>query len=465
MKTVINRAFRFRLYPTDAQDAELREWERQLRWLYNLAHEQRLLALGRPRGEQPRVDYFRQSREMTELIKAGDLVQLGRVVCSARQEILRDLDKAWQRWRKRLSGKPHFKRRTDAVRIYFSTTKHWSIRGEGKRALLSLAGAAASAGAIELRLDRAFPKDAKATSCHLVRDVDQWYAVFPLTFAADVVLPPKSAVGINRGAVHAIADSDGRVVDSPGYYTKALGKIAKLSRDLKRKDPGSRNYHKAAGRLAKAHRKIRRQREWFLHQQSAYYTSNYRMIAIEDWSTKGMTTKEPDEEFPTREVKRAINRSILDVGWYELARQIKYKVETSGGEVREVPVFDWGGEEIGISSVCSVCGAPLEGPASGRKSMRCDACAHAELGDENAARNVLVRAENMTPPSPSGKKAKTSIKIKGRQKRSETAGNPPGEASGGDPPVRGPDEGGTYACTVLPGEPEEKTHPAMRDAV
>ena len=64
-QVVINRAYRVRLYPTPAQDAELREWERQLRFLYNLAHEQRLLALARPRGEQPRVDYFRQSREIT----------------------------------------------------------------------------------------------------------------------------------------------------------------------------------------------------------------------------------------------------------------------------------------------------------------------------------------------------------------------------------------------------------------
>src|SRR5580693_9057644 len=51
--TVLQRALKLRLYPTPAQDAELREWERQLRWLYNLAHEQRLAALARPAGERP----------------------------------------------------------------------------------------------------------------------------------------------------------------------------------------------------------------------------------------------------------------------------------------------------------------------------------------------------------------------------------------------------------------------------
>ena len=447
--TVVNRAFKFRLYPTTAQDAELREYERQLRWLYNLAHEQRLLALGRPRGEQPRVDYFSQSKEMTLLMAVFD--QLARVVCCARQEILRDLDKAWQRWRKRLGGKPHFKKRTDAVRIYFSTPKHWKIAKKplGKRErLLSFAGAAASLGEIVLRVDREFPEDARFTSCHLVRDVDEWFAVFPLEYTQAASPPLRDAVGINRGAVHAVVDTDGRVVDSPGYYAKALTKIARLSRALKRKTPGSRNYYQAAERLAKAHQKVRRQREHFLHGLSHHYAATYRMIAIEDWSTKEMTGKAPDEVFTTRSVKRAINRSILDVGWYEFGRQLKYKVEPTGGRVVEVPVFDPGGEEIGISSVCSVCGAPLKKPASGRRGMRCEECEHSELGDTNTARNVLVRAENMPPPSP--KKAKTTIKIKGRHKKLpvETAGNHPGEASGRDSSVREPDERGIFACTV-----------------
>jgi IS605 OrfB family transposase len=529
-KVVVNRAFKFRLYPTSAQDAELRECERQLRFLYNLAHEQRLMALSRPRDERPRVDYFRQSREMTELIREGDLHQLGRVVCCARQEILRDLDKAWQRWRKRLGGRPRFKRKTDTVRIYLSTIKHWGISGEGKKALLSLAGAASSVGKIEMRFDRPFPKDAKASSCHLVRDVDQWFAVFPLEFSVEISRPKSKEVGLNRGAVHAIADSDGGTKDSPKYYANAMAKIAARSRDLDRKVPHGqvpkpsptkyggfrkeeiariveltgvtpgravyeaktygldgalrflcrhtskevtltpqlpslgRNRERSRVRLATTHRKVRRQREWFLHDLSSHYTSTYRMIAIEDWSTKDMTAKEPDETFPTREVKKAINRSILDVGWYEFARQIKYKVETHGGEVREVPMFDPEGEKIGISSVCSVCGAALGGPASGRKTMRCEDCAHSELGDLNAARNVLIRATEGWPSTPKPAKQKTSIKIKGRQKRPETAGNSSVDAPGRDPSVRGPDEGGTHERTVLTSETEE-THPPMRDAV
>lgn len=436
--TVVQRTYKFRVYPTPAQDAELREWERQLRWLYNLAQEQRLMALSRPREGRPWVDYFTQAPEHTEIVR--DRPQLARVVCCARQEVLRDLETAWRRWAKGLGGKPHFKRRTDAVRIYFATPKHWRVYGR----TLTFTGAASSVGEIEIRQDRPWPEGVKFGSCHLVRDVDQWYAMFPLEFSIQVApAPAGSAVGINRGAVHAVADSDGRVVDSPAYYEQALGRIAKLSRDLDRKVPGGRNAYKAKQKLARAHRKVRRQREWWLHQQSAHYAANYATVGMEDWSTQSMTSKEPDQTFPTRQKKREINRSILDVGWYEMQRQIAYKVEGRGSRLVLVPAGHTIDEAGGISSLCSACGALLSGPATGRKHMLCVNCEHSELGDVNAARNVLRRALEAPPPAP--KRPKVSTKIKGRRSRvaPETTGKPPADACGGEPPVRGPDETGT----------------------
>lgn len=432
----LHRAYRFRLYPTSAQDAELSEWLRQLRWLYNLAQEQRLAALGRPRGEQPRVDYFRQAREMTELTHADP--QLQRVVCSARQEVLRDLDKAWQRWRKGLGGRPRFKRRTDFPRFYLSTTKHWQVMP----GFLLLKGAAASVGPISIRQDRPWPKGASFASCHITREVDEWYAVFPLVFSAEMPEAKTRSVGINRGVVHAIADSDGRVVDSPAYYGRALERIAHLSRLKSRKVPGSKNAHKAAEKLARAHRKVRRQREFWLHQQSAHYARNYALVGIEDWSTREMTASKAEPDAKIRgAAKHALNRGILDVGWYELGRQIRYKGEATGARLVAVDPGLFDGEGISISSVCSVCGAPLVRPASGRVQARCDDCGHRELGDVNAARNVLLRAEAALPPAP--KRPKVSIKIKGRAKaQTATTKNPSVDACGGDAPVRAPVEAG-----------------------
>jgi putative transposase len=407
-RVTLHRAYKFRLYPTEAQEAELAEYERQLRWLWNLAHEQRLLAMQRPREERPRVDYFRQAREMTELLSVSD--QLARVVCCARQEVLRHLDRAWQRFFKRLGGRPRFKSRTESVGIYFSTPKHWKV----ELGCLSLSGAASSLGGIRIRQDRPWPGDAKFSSCHIVRDVDQWYASFPLEYSVEQMKPKAGAVGLNRGAVHALADSYGRVVDSPAYYVKALKKIQKLSRELARKEKGSANRHKAAVKLARAHRAIRRQREWFLHDQSAYYAKRYTLIAYEDWSTKEMTSKEPDPKIEAP--KNLLNRKILDVGWYELGRQLDYKAEATGGATRKVNpgLGDEKQPNGGISTVCSGCGATIQ-RASGHQDSLCENCHRSEVGDVNAARNVLLRAI-LNKQKETASKKKVTIKISGRKR-------------------------------------------------
>lgn len=474
-KTVeLKRAYKFRIYPMKAQAAELAEWDRQLKKLWNLAHEQRLAALSRHRewafekGQCPscrvkppgahtsacdHVDYYRQAKEMTQLLEQDD--QLARVICCARQEVLRDLDKAWQRWRKMPGvGRPRFKRKTDHCRVYLSTPKHWKVDGK----YLELSGLASTLGKLRIELDRPWPTGCVFSSCAIVRDGQEWYATFPLTFTQEVAQAPHRSVGINRGAIHAIADSDGRVVDSPKFYVRALEAVKRRNQALARKRPGSRNFGKMTVRLQKAHQKVRRQRAHWLNQQSAHYTAGYDLVAIEDMSVKEIISDDEQgaSEIVSRPqlpefVKSLVRRSILDVGWYELARQIEYKAKAHGGELRKVDPGKFAPETevaVGVSTECSACGAPFEAPASGHKQALCKVCGATSLGDLNAAENILARAMAMLPPAP--KTPKASIKIKGRQKRPVTPVNRTGEAPGGDPSVRGPDERGTFACVVEP---------------
>lgn len=477
-KVELKRAFKFRLYLMAAQAAELSEWERQLRKLWNLAHEQRMASLHRwrdwdyQRGKCPScgkdlsldvphgmacdfVDYFRQAREMTALLAMDD--QLGRVVCSARQEILRDLDKAWQRWRKKLGGRPRFKRRVDSCRVYFSTTKAWSLSADGK--YLSFGGAASSVGAVRIIQDRPWPDGAVLSSCSIVRDVDRWYAVFPLTYLKEVEQAPERSVGINRGAVHAIADTDGRVVDSPRFYVRALERLRRHARVVSRRSDRGKprksttfvKLDRAKERLAKDHRKIRLQREWWLHQQSAHYAKGYNLVALEDEKVKQIleVTEDDRRERPSMPWNK-LHRNILDVGWYELARQIEYKAVAHGGTLVRVKPGPAGSDEEqprGVSTCCAACGEPLAAPATGRRRFDCVVCFEKGLGDVNAAENILKRAQGLPSPAP---KERKSVKIKGRQKRSVTPPNLGGEASGGDPPVRGPVERGTPERVVQP---------------
>src|ERR1700736_3861783 len=91
----IVKAFRFRVYPTDAQRARLGRWEDALRFLWNLALEQRKLGSARPKGERRYPTSFDQINDLTELRAALPwLADVPRNVCA---QLLVELDKAWRR--------------------------------------------------------------------------------------------------------------------------------------------------------------------------------------------------------------------------------------------------------------------------------------------------------------------------------------------------------------------------------
>ena len=64
------RAFVYRIYPTKEQEDRLLRWEGTLRFLWNLAHEQRLLGLAKPRGLSPAT----ASRALFQLSQRGYVV-------------------------------------------------------------------------------------------------------------------------------------------------------------------------------------------------------------------------------------------------------------------------------------------------------------------------------------------------------------------------------------------------------
>ncbi len=82
--------------------------------------------------------------------------------------------------------------------------------------------------------------------------------------------------------------------------------------------------------------------------------------------------------------KSGLNRAILDQGWGEFARVLRYKLAERGGYLLFVPPQH-------SSQECSECGhvAPENRPT--RDIFRCVACGHAEHADVNSAKVVLRR--------------------------------------------------------------------------
>jgi putative transposase len=366
MKTV--KAFRFRVYPTLAQVGRLGAWEGALRFLWNLALEQRKLGLARPRDERRYPTAFDQINELTELRAALPwLADVPRNVCS---QLLVELDRAWQRCFAKLARAPRWKRRgRDSLGFCEPHPKVWRINGTNVRF--------PKLGALRTVMHR--PIEGKPKTCTLKRDGDQWFVSIVCELElADPAPRDGPLVAIDRGIANFGATSDGDMIANPRHLEASLKRLARAQRTVSRRKKGSKNREKAKLRVARIHRKVRRQREHFLHVQSARLAKSHGVVVLEKLNVAGM-------------IRGRCARSIADAGWSRFADMLRYKLAWSGGSLVEVPAAY-------SSQTCSACGCVDAESRRSQAAFHCTSCGYQDHADLNAAKILLARANRSGLP-------------------------------------------------------------------
>jgi putative transposase len=361
---LVRKAFRFRVYPTDAQVARVTAWEGALRFLWNLANEQRCAGYARPRDERRFPTAFDQINELTELRAALPwLADVPRNVCA---QLLTDLDKAWQRCFKKLARAPRWKRKgRDSLGLTEPHPKVWRLDGSVVRF--------PKLGSLRAVVHR--PVEGKPKTCTLRREGSQWF----VSLLHEIEMPtpaPRTTpvVALDRGVVNVVADSDGRIVEAPRHYREAMRRLARAQRNVSRKKKGSKNRDKAKARVARVHLKVARQRAHFAHQLSAGYAKSHGTVVVEKLQIGNMVKG-----------NRGLARGILDAGWGMLVEQLRYKLVWSGGTLVEVPAAY-------SSQTCSACGCVAADSRLSQSVFCCSSCEHRDHADLNAAKVLLGRA-------------------------------------------------------------------------
>ena len=381
----VSKGFRYRVYPTPAQVARFAAWEGAMRFLWNLALEQRRMGYARPRGERVYPSAFDQIDELTELRDALPwLADVPRNVCA---QLLVELDKAWQRCFAKLALAPRWKRRgRDHLGLTEPHPKAWRLDGSTIRF--------PKLGNLRAVVHR--PLEGTPKHCTLRREGDQWFVSITCDVEiADPAPRTEPVVAIDRGVVNVIADSDGRIVESPRYYEQALARLARAQRVVARRRKGSQNREKAKARVAVLHRKVRRQREHFLHVESARYAKNHGVIVLEKLNVAGMA-------------RGWCARGILDAGWSRFEHMCGYKLAWSGGNLdHEVAAFS--------SQTCNVCGCVDAKSRVSQSVFHCTSCGHREHADTNAAKVLKQRYEARVIRS--GKPVEGTVPVAARRSR------------------------------------------------
>lgn len=364
---LIRKGFRYRIYPSAEQVSRVAQWEDALRFLWNLALEQRRMLYGRRRVPSA----FDQINQLTDL--RAEVPWLADVPRNVSANLLVNLDEAWQRWRIGLAKRPRWKKKgRDAVRLTEPHPKLWRCAGD---ALLF-----PKLGAIPIVLHR--PLEGIPKTCTLTWDADQWFASIVCEVEVPEPVPPAGPpVALDRGIVNLLADSTGRVRPNPARLERQLAKLARLQRRAARKQRGSQNYRKALLKVARLHRKIRRQRDHVLHCESARYAKSHGVVIVEALKVRNMTASAAGtKDAPGRNVraKSTLNRKILDSGWGRFVSMLRYKCAWSGARLVEVPAAY-------SSQTCPECGLVDPENRKTQAEFECIGCGHQAHADVNAA--------------------------------------------------------------------------------
>ena len=208
-------------------------------------------------------------------------------------------------------------------------------------------------------------------------------------------LPDQGAAGIDMGITRNMTLSDGTFFEGAPSFATMQDRLATAQRRLKNKERGSANWLKQKRKIARIHQRIADVRRDYQHKATTKISNNHAMIAVEDLRVANMSKSARGTlAAPGRNVrqKSGLNRSILDQGWYEIRRQLEYKMQWSGGLFVAVPPQY-------TSQTCPAC---LFKSAENRRtqaSFLCTHCGYAENADVVAAINVLHRGLDLLEAS------------------------------------------------------------------
>jgi len=172
-----------------------------------------------------------------------------------------------------------------------------------------------------------------------------------------------------------LSDASGNV-ENPRHLEAELKRLAKLDRQISRCVKGSKNHAKFRLRRQRLYGRISRTRNLNLHRLSTTLAGSFETVVIEDLNVVGMVKKSK------KNTAKALRRSILDAGFYELRRQLTYKTEDRGHRVVVVNRF------YPSSKMCSHCGETKAKLALSDRVFECSKCGISLDLDVNAARNI-----------------------------------------------------------------------------
>ncbi len=356
------KAFKYRIYPTNAQMAFFAKTFGCCRFVWNKMLYKKLQAY--KKKERIPQDTPAKYKDEFPFLKEVDSFAL----CNVQLQLVKAFK---DHFRNRKQFKlPKFKKKRDKQSYTTNNVKN-SIRVDFEKGLLYLPKLREG---LKIELHRKFDGNIKSVTVSRTNDGKYYASILVETenLRNKVVEPKSKACGIDLGLEHFVTvtnDFGSYKVEHPKYLLKAEERLRRSQRSLSRKQKGSKNQEKARLRLARQHAYISNARNDFLHKLSKAIIDENQVVVVEDINVKGM-------------MKSRLAKSISDSGWAKFLNYLKYKAEWYGRTFIQVDRF------FPSSKLCHRCGHKHEDLALHDRTWCCPACGEIHDRDVNASINL-----------------------------------------------------------------------------
>ena len=364
------KAYKYRIYPNKEQKIQVEKTFGCCRFVYNHTLAYRKEAYEKEKKSVSKTDCNnycnRELKKKYEWLKEADKFALTNAIYN--------MDCAYQKFFKEHASYPKFKSKHDNHKSYTTNFTNGNIAADFEDGKIKLP----KLKQVKAKFHREFEGQIKSATVSQVPSGKYYVSILVETEHEELPHTDKNT-GLDLGVKDLCITSDGTRYWNPKTIRKYEKKPANLQRQLPHKEKRSRNYYKQKKKIAICHEKIRNARKDYLHKVSHGIISENQVIVSEDLQIKNMVKN------------HHLAKSIMDVSWYELTRQLGYKAEWNGRQYIKTDAFYAG------SQICSACG--YQNPDIKDLSVRewiCPKCRAKHDRDINAAKNILAEGLRQT---------------------------------------------------------------------